>query len=70
MVVSKFLHFYNPGLFPIYDNKVIWNQVFRRFRNDFRDFCGIVNIPYRSAINDDTSAFLIHYIVGPVLTFR
>lgn len=40
MTVSKFLHFYNPGLFPIYDNKVIWEGVFKRFRNDFRVFCG------------------------------
>ena len=26
MTVSKFLHFYNPSLFPIYDNKMIWEN--------------------------------------------
>ena len=33
MAVSKFLHFYNPALFPIYDNLVIWNGVLGYFRN-------------------------------------
>ena len=36
MAASKFLHFYNPGLFPIYDYEVIWKKVFCRFRKDFR----------------------------------
>ncbi len=27
MAASKFLHFYNPMLFPIYDNAVIWERV-------------------------------------------
>jgi hypothetical protein len=62
MTVSKFLHFFNPGLFPIYDNAVIWERVFRRFRNDFREFCVSSSIPYEKAINDDTEAFLIYYI--------
>lgn len=39
MAVSKFLHPYNPELFPIYDNEVIANRVIPRFRNDFRAFC-------------------------------
>lgn len=39
MTVSKFLHFYNPALFPIYDEKVVWGKVFRRFGNEFRGFC-------------------------------
>ena len=30
MTVSKFLHFYNPGLFPIYDTEMIWEKVFKR----------------------------------------
>ena len=62
MTVSKFLHFYNPGLFPIYDSAVIWNKVFRRFRNDFRDYCVRKEIPYNKAINDDTENFLLHYM--------
>jgi hypothetical protein len=62
MTVSKFLHFYNPGLFPIYDTAVIWNKVFKHFRNDFRDYCVRKEIPYNQAINDDTEAFLLQYM--------
>jgi hypothetical protein len=61
MTVSKFLHFYNPALFPIYDNAVIWEKVFRGFRNDFRDFCAGANIPYEIAMKDDTGKFLHYY---------
>lgn len=39
MTVSKFLHFRNPSLFPIYDTAVIWNEVFARFRPDYEEFC-------------------------------
>src|SRR5664279_1950612 len=39
MTVSKFLHFYNPSLFPIYDEAVIWKKVFGRFEGEFRSFC-------------------------------
>lgn len=39
MTVSKFLHFFNPALFPIYDTKIIENKVFRRFRRDYRAYC-------------------------------
>ena len=46
MAVSKFLHFYNPRLFPIYDNEVIWEMVFRRFKREFRQFCGMAKLPY------------------------
>jgi hypothetical protein len=62
MTVSKFLHFYNPGLFPIYDNAVIWEKVFRRFKDDFRGFCFSSSIPYDKVINDDNEAFLLHYV--------
>jgi hypothetical protein len=62
MTVSKFLHFYNPGLFPIYDNEVIWEKVFKHFENDFRVFCESAKIPYDRAINDDTETFLLHYM--------
>jgi len=62
MTVSKFLHFYNPALFPIYDNKIIWGQVFKRFDRDFREFCRDAEIPYDKAINDDTARFLIYYM--------
>jgi hypothetical protein len=46
MAVSKFLHAYNPSLFPIYDNEVIWERVFRRFKNEFREFCWTSKLPY------------------------
>jgi hypothetical protein len=36
MAVAKFLHFFNPRLFPIYDNAVIQQEVLRVFREDFR----------------------------------
>jgi len=62
MTVSKFLHFYNPGLFPIYDNEVIWERVFKYFQNDFRIFCGTAKISYDRAISDDTAVFLLHYM--------
>lgn len=62
MAASKFLHFYNPSLFPIYDYKVIWKKVFKRFADDFQDFCQSKNISYPEAINDDTASFLIHYM--------
>jgi len=41
---------------------VIWEKVFRRFKTDFRDFCFNSSIPYDKAINDDTEAFLLHYV--------
>jgi hypothetical protein len=39
MAVSKFLHFYNPGLFPIYDGAVVDKRVFRAFGSDYEEFC-------------------------------
>lgn len=40
MAASKFLHFYNPTLFPIYDQAVIWNQVLNgTFKGDYLAFC-------------------------------
>jgi hypothetical protein len=34
MAVSKFLHFFNPTLFPIYDRAVVRNRAFPRFRGE------------------------------------
>ena len=40
MAVSKFLHFFNPRLFPIYDIAFIWgNVVDGAFRDEYRKFC-------------------------------
>jgi hypothetical protein len=36
MAVSKFLHFYNPNLFPIYDREIIEGLVLVRFKSDYR----------------------------------
>jgi hypothetical protein len=52
MAVAKFLHPYNPALFPIYDTKVIWNKVLGGcFRKEFNQFCSMSNLPY-SATKD------------------
>lgn len=59
MAVSKFLHFYNPELFPIYDTEVIWNGVFRCFRNDFKEYCDRSGVRYHY---EDTASFLWKYI--------
>jgi hypothetical protein len=62
MTVSKFLHFYNPGLFPIYDTEVVWKKVFGRFKNDFREFCERENISYDRATKEETATFLRDYM--------
>jgi hypothetical protein len=59
MAVSKFLHFYNPSLFPIYDDAVIWKKVYKRFRHDHREFCSASRLPYNM---QDTSIFLRNYL--------
>jgi hypothetical protein len=58
MTVSKFLHFYNPSLFPIYDTAVVWNKVFARFSLDYRAFCNAVNLDPSA----DGAAFLRNYV--------
>jgi hypothetical protein len=59
MAVSKFLHFYNPGLFPIYDHEVVWNKVFGHFGTDFRNFCAAAKITYDVG---DTAFFYRNYL--------
>jgi hypothetical protein len=40
VAASKFLHVFNPALFPIYDIAVVWNKVCNGvFRQDYLDFC-------------------------------
>ncbi|MGA3315453.1 MAG: hypothetical protein ABSC64_03330 [Candidatus Korobacteraceae bacterium] len=66
MTVSKFLHFYNPGLFPIYDNGVIWDEVMNGvFKYDFREFRDREKIPDSIAGSnaEDTAAFLRYYMI-------
>lgn len=58
MTVSKFLHFYNPALFPIYDTEVVWKKVFGRFRADYDEFCSSANL----AKDANGDAFLRNYM--------
>ena len=59
MAVSKFLHFFNPSLFPIYDGAVMENQVvFGRFDGDYRRFCGDAGLDY----NCSGEAFYPNYL--------
>lgn len=63
MTVSKFLHFYNPSLFPIYDTWMIWNKVLNgRFKADYRDFWEREGISKAIATGEDTAEWLRHYI--------
>lgn len=39
MTVSKFLHFFNPSLFLIWDTAVIDNRVLKRFWSDYLSYC-------------------------------
>jgi hypothetical protein len=40
MAASKFLHFFNPHLFPIFDQTVIWKEVLSgAFKRDYLLFC-------------------------------
>lgn len=40
MAALKFLHFFNPGLFPLYDTAYVWNRVMHgAFRQDYTSFC-------------------------------
>ena len=46
MTVSKFLHFYNPALFPIYDYEVMWKKVCNgRFRMTSGNSATVERIP-------------------------
>lgn len=40
MAVSKFLHFFNPGLFPIYDRKVIGQRAMPSFNEEMKQSRG------------------------------
>jgi hypothetical protein len=44
VAASKFLHVFNPRLFPIYDISVIWNVALNgRFKEDYVQFCRRTN---------------------------
>lgn len=58
MTVSKFLHFWHPRLIPIYDTAVIWNEVFHKFRPDYRRFCVDERLSWRV----EGAEFLANYV--------
>ena len=61
MAVSKFLHPYNPKLFPIYDGDVIWDIVLGTcFRKEFDQFCLKSNLPY--SLTKDSAELLRSYM--------
>ena len=62
MTVSKFLHFFNPSLFPIYDTEYIFNRVFKCFGSDFREFCTLKGIDHRRSMSETTHRFLMDYM--------
>ena len=66
MAVSKFLHFYNPSLFPIYDYEWIWKKVCDgRFKTDYRGFGEREGIDKRIWIAEDTEYFIPYYMRWP-----
>src|SRR5438105_4125679 len=66
MVTSKFLHFFNPMLFPIYDDAIIWQKVCweesktkvrAAFRSDYEEFC----LKHGFVPKDMTAKFNLNY---------
>ena len=45
MALSKFLHFFNPTLYPIYDTAVIENLVLHTFSDDWHGFDKRIHVP-------------------------
>ena len=59
MAVSKFLHFYNPTLFPIYDTTVIGERALKCFDAEYASFCADENLDYKAV----GALFLENYIL-------
>ncbi len=58
MAASKFLHFYNPALFPIYDSAVVGQQILAvQFRAEWEDVCDEYGIKF----GEPSEGFLITY---------
>ena len=58
MPASKFLHFYNPSLYPIYDNDVIWKFVLKgTFQREWAEVCR----QYGIVFTEGTNRFLYTY---------
>ncbi len=59
MAASRFLHFFNPRLFPNFDNAVINQQVLQVFGPDFDKYCADAGI----ADWDEEPAFYAQYML-------
>jgi hypothetical protein len=58
MAASKFLHFYNPGLFPIYDGAVIWNEILNGiYKREWSSVC----YRYGIKVYETSERFLLTY---------
>lgn len=58
MAAAKFLHFYNPSLFPIYDDAVMWKRVLNgAFRREWAAVCD----EYGIKVWEPSEKFLITY---------
>jgi hypothetical protein len=58
MAVSKFCHFYNPALFPIYDTTVVYEKAWPVFGKDFVAHCGANNLDPQAP----GAGFLANYV--------
>jgi hypothetical protein len=63
MPVSKVLHFVNPGLFPIWDTKIVWNKVMYptsgAFGDEYSLFCKTRNFNKF----ENGSIFVLNYVL-------
>lgn len=67
MAVSKFLHFFNPRLFPIYDTAFMWDKVINgAFKPDYLDFCSRRSFHPR----EDTARFNLQYTLWAAETIQ
>ena len=67
MAVSKFLHFFNPHLFPIYDAAFMWEKVVNGvFKPDYLDFCRRRGFHPR----EDTKRFNLQYTLWAAETIQ
>lgn len=67
MAVAKFLHFFNPRLFPIYDTAFMWKKVANgAFKPDYLDFCRRRGFQQR----EDTARFNLQYTLWAAETIQ
>jgi hypothetical protein len=59
MAVSKFLHFFNPGLFVIWDNAIVKDIVCRVFKNDLKSSRQDIEV---NTDDEDTKRYLAYLL--------